>query len=222
MHKAARGAIAGTIATIPMTLVMISLFRRLPADQRYPLPPRLIIESLRERSQMGPSMNETGATRTTLLAHFAYGAVTGALFPYLERGRGSDFFTGTVFGAGVWAASYLGWIPAANILTPATRHPARRNALMLTAHFVWGAALASVSAALRTTGRSQESMKRHTAPHGVDNLRTNKILLRGEVPFCREAETTGYRTGRHRLYPELSGNRRISPTTTKTQKGLLR
>jgi uncharacterized membrane protein YagU involved in acid resistance len=183
MHKVTRGAIAGTIATIPMTLVMINLFPRLPIEQRYPLPPRLIIESLQESGQMRPSMDDASATHTTLLAHFAYGAATGALFPYLERGRGNDFFTGAVFGVGVWAASYLGWIPAANILTPATRHPPRRNALMLTAHLAWGAALAGVSAALRPTGRPQERAKRRTTRHNFGELRQNENLLGAKFPF---------------------------------------
>jgi hypothetical protein len=40
----------------------------------------------------------------------------------------------------VWAGSYLGWLPAAGILSPATEHPARRNALMIASHVVWGAA----------------------------------------------------------------------------------
>ena len=206
MRKVTRGAIAGTIATIPMTLVMINLFRRLPIEQHYPLPPRLIIESLQESRQMRP-MDDANATHTTLLAHFAYGAATGALFPYLERGRGKDFFTGSVFGVAVWAASYLGWIPAANILTPATHHPARRNALMLTAHLTWGAALAGVSAALRPTGRSEERAQRHGACHNFDDLRQNGNLLRGEAPFSRQAEIAEHRPNLHRSPPEVGGSR---------------
>jgi uncharacterized membrane protein YagU involved in acid resistance len=178
MHKVTRGAIAGTIATIPMTLVMINFFRRLPLEQRYPLPPRLIIESLQESGQMRPSMDDASATHTTLLAHFTYGAVTGALFPYLERGRGHDFFTGAAFGVGVWAASYMGWIPAANILTPATRHPPKRNVLMVTAHLAWGAALAGVSAALRPISRSQG--------RGTEAARAITLAACGRTkPYCR-------------------------------------
>jgi hypothetical protein len=75
----------------------------------------------------------------TLAAHFAYGALTGAIFA-LGRHRGAG--AGAAWGLAVWAGSYLGWIPAARLLTPATRHPRRRNALMLAAHGVWGAALA--------------------------------------------------------------------------------
>lgn len=75
----------------------------------------------------------------TLLYHFVYGAVAGALFGFLCRRR--DIGAGSCFGIGVWAASYLGWLPASRVLKPASAHPARRNALMLAAHVVWGACL---------------------------------------------------------------------------------
>jgi hypothetical protein len=45
---------------------------------------------------------------------------------------------GALFGVGVWGASYLGWLPAVGLIQPAIRHPARRNALMLSVHLVWG------------------------------------------------------------------------------------
>lgn len=177
MHKLVRGAIAGTIATLPMTLAMISLFKKLPRSQRYPLPPRLIIESVTKRAQVRDALDNTALTGATLATHFAYGAATGALFPYLERQHGYRLGIGAAYGMGVWAASYLGWIPAARILTPATRHAATRNALMLTAHLVWGGALAGASAALRGSRREKiirkrgdqwerPSHARHDLPHG--------------------------------------------------------
>jgi hypothetical protein len=43
----------------------------------------------------------------------------------------------------VWGASYLGWIPAAGLISPATQHPARRNLLMAFVHLLWGAGLAA-------------------------------------------------------------------------------
>jgi hypothetical protein len=44
-------------------------------------------------------------------------------------------------GVAIWAGSYLGWLPTVGILTPATRHPWRRNLLMIVAHVIWGVAL---------------------------------------------------------------------------------
>jgi putative membrane protein len=41
----------------------------------------------------------------------------------------------------VWAGSYLGLLPVLGILSPATRHPTGRNALMIAAHIIWGATL---------------------------------------------------------------------------------
>lgn len=170
MHRMLRGAIAGTVATIPMTLVMARLFRELPESQRYPLPPRLIMENLSRRTPLRGLPNEATLTEVTLTAHFVYGAATGAIFPYLERHSETNVLRGAVYGVGVWAASYLGWIPAAHILTPATHHPAKRNALMLLAHLVWGSALAGTSAALR-------DYSRHIA-----GFRSNPALRAGPSP----------------------------------------
>ena len=44
------------------------------------------------------------------------------------------------------AAVAMGLLPAAGILKPATEHPARRNALMIASHLVWGAALGALLA----------------------------------------------------------------------------
>jgi uncharacterized membrane protein YagU involved in acid resistance len=48
-----------------------------------------------------------------------------------------------LYGVLVWGVSYLGWIPGARILKPATQHRARRNVLMIACHLVWGATLAT-------------------------------------------------------------------------------
>jgi len=70
---------------------------------------------------------------------------------------------GASFGVGVWAASYLGWIPAVGLLAPATRHPRHRSALMLAAHVVWGASLA---AGLREIERAETAFTGNASPEG--------------------------------------------------------
>jgi hypothetical protein len=128
------GALAGLVATAPMTAVMHRLHGRLKKKERYPLPPREIIGSV------APVTEDAAATDSTLVAHFAYGALSGAaLAAVIEK---PTVIRGMSGGVGIWLASYLGWIPAAGILKPATRHPARRNRLMLAAHLVWGSAYA--------------------------------------------------------------------------------
>lgn len=123
------GAIAGFVGTMAMTSAMRRLHARLPAEERYPLTPREIIDSA-----VAPP-DET-ARDLTAASHFAYGAACGALIAAAEP-RPSPI-AGAAAGVGVWLASYLGWIPAVGLLKPATRHPGRRNLLMIGVHLVWG------------------------------------------------------------------------------------
>ena len=163
MHKLVRGAIAGSIATIPMTLVMTILFRKLPPRQQYPLPPRLITDEMAERTGVRPIFRESTLTRVALISHFGYGAATGAVFPYLERRRYCPMLVGPGYGLAVWTASYLGWIPALRILSSAVHHARERNKLMLIAHVVWGAALASISQLL--SQGSSSTLTQRSASH---------------------------------------------------------
>ncbi|GLS28358.1 hypothetical protein SAMN04488498_11576 [Mesorhizobium albiziae] len=125
------GVLAGVAATMAMTATMRRLHTVLPDDERYPLPPREIVD------RSVSAIDERQARSKTLLAHFGFGGLTGALFALLPAIRGG----GVAYGLGVWALSYLGWIPAARILAPAHRHPLRRNLLMIAAHIVWGLTL---------------------------------------------------------------------------------
>lgn len=146
------GALAGFAATLPMTVVMSRLHRHLPGQERYPLPPREISEHL-----PSPGVS-TGVM--TLFYHFLYGGGAGALFAGLFRRR--DMATGAAFGVAVWTASYLGWIPAARILSFGPQHPARHNRLMLISHLVWGAGLA---VGLQQLEKAKvESFSRSTSP----------------------------------------------------------
>lgn len=126
------GAVAGLCATMAMTMAMRRLYPTLPLGGRYPLPPSEILVSM-----YGPT-NERQHTTRTVLAHFLYGGLSGAIYPLVR-----DKLNGPAYGLAIWAASYLGWIPAAGILTPATKHRMSRNLLMLAAHLAWGTALAA-------------------------------------------------------------------------------
>lgn len=126
--KLTAGALAGLVATAPMTAAMRALWENLPEHERYPAPPREIVDR-----------TTGGGAAATLVGHFAYGALCGAVFGAGTRRSVGD---GVVFGLGVWAASYLGLLPSLGVLRPAWKHPLRRNALMLGAHAIWGAATA--------------------------------------------------------------------------------
>ena len=141
MNRILLGALAGLAATAPMTLAMKLMHEQLPRGERYPLPPRQVTEGVAEKAGVNEQLGEEERRAATWVSHFAYGTACGALYGALSGGRADErpVLAGVGFGLAVWAGSYLGWLPAAGIISPATEHPARRNALMIGAHVVWGA-----------------------------------------------------------------------------------
>jgi uncharacterized membrane protein YagU involved in acid resistance len=156
------GAIAGFIATVPMTAVMVLLHRMLPRHERYPLPPRQITEEMSRRTGARKHMDESERESTTLLAHFGFGAAAGALYIVLANLLPMPpVLRGLVYGLMVWGGSYMGWLPAARVLPPATEQPTRRTLLMIFAHLVWGSFLALITHQLslsRSRGSLREAM----------------------------------------------------------------
>jgi hypothetical protein len=166
-HPLSTGLLSGLAATVPMTAVMELLHRQLPAGQRYPLPPRQISQRMTRKVGVEGELDEDEHFALALASHFGYGAATGAIYgvvedrvrPHVERAAPGappvavDAAMGVGYGLLVWAGSYLGWLPAAGIMKPATRHPAPRNALMIAAHVVFGGTLGVLTGAMRRRER---------------------------------------------------------------------
>ncbi len=151
--KLLSGAMAGCIATVPMTIVMELLHQRLPQHERYPLPPSEITAELTEEVGLGGQLNSGQHLALTLMNHFAYGAAAGALYGVsAERLSAAPVVKGVGFGLLVWTVSYLGLLPVLGILRPATEHPAGRNLLMIVAHVVWGSVTGAISGQLNARG----------------------------------------------------------------------
>jgi hypothetical protein len=152
-----QGGLAGVGATVPMTAAMLLMEQVLPPTHRYPLPPEQITLRLAGGEGVLRHLKSKPLRLGASLAlHFGFGGAAGALFALLgehiplpfalpplrvgdRRVAPVSIVRGIVFALGVWAASYLGWLPALGVLAPATRHPTGRNILMITAHIVWGA-----------------------------------------------------------------------------------
>jgi uncharacterized membrane protein YagU involved in acid resistance len=129
---------------------MRAIHRHLPSAERYPLPPREIIEGgLPEPAKA--ALGEQGRQTATVAAHFGYGALSGAA--YGAAGFRGGILGGALYGVLVWAGSYFGLMPGLGILAPAQRHPANRNLLMIGAHLVWGGTLALTLRELEQTRR---------------------------------------------------------------------
>ncbi len=148
------GAAAGFAACGPMTVLMEAAGRLLPAEEQEPLPPRQITERAAEKADVADDMTEDQRAVAATVNHFGYGTGSGAAYAAVaEHIPLPPVARGVAFSLGLWAASYLGWLPAAGLYRPATRNSASRNALMIAAHVVWGAVLGTVEEEL--SGRSR-------------------------------------------------------------------
>ena len=143
--RALAGLVAGFSATIPMTLAMHWMHRRLPEHQRHSLPPRKITMAAARKADIHHEMSEPTRTLATYAAHFGFGATAGTLMgAVFHKLPGPPLLRGIGTGLCVWAGSYLGWLPAAGLHRAATREPPPRNALMIVAHIIWGAAAGGI------------------------------------------------------------------------------
>jgi uncharacterized membrane protein YagU involved in acid resistance len=151
MKRFLNGLLAGTVATVPMSLVMLVL-HRFPTREPQPLPPEQITQTLAE--EVAAQVRGVGATEhldkpqlqaLTLANHFGFGAAAGGIYALLSpRVAAPPVVKGALWGLVVWSVSYLGWLPATRILPPATQQSPRRNFLMIAAHLVWGVSAALV------------------------------------------------------------------------------
>lgn len=137
----ARGAAAGLAATCTMTAVLaLTKATGLLGEP----PPRKLTRRVLDR--LGVRVRGRELDITTLIAHAGYGAAMGALYA-LVPGRRAPIARGSAFGVGVWAASYMGWIPAFGLMrTPKSDRPGRPTSMVL-AHLVFGATLGVIERA---------------------------------------------------------------------------
>ncbi len=149
LRRALVGAVSGAVATVPMTLVMAAMHRRLPFWQRYRLPPRTITMRLARRAGVAQYLGEPERSVATVASHVGYGALAGAVYGAASGDEPRHPLTGgALFGLALWAVSYLGWLPATGVMRPATEHADERNALMITSHLVFGVGTAATAKAL--------------------------------------------------------------------------
>jgi uncharacterized membrane protein YagU involved in acid resistance len=138
MKPLLKGVLAGTAATIPMSVVMQAL-HRWPRREMASLPPRQITYRITKRLGLVKKLDQSNLKGLTLLNHFAYGASIGGLYALItSRIKAHPILKGAAWGMIIWIISYLGWLPAAGILPPATQHTKQRNLLMIISHLVWG------------------------------------------------------------------------------------
>jgi hypothetical protein len=157
MREIIEGAVAGLIATAPMTWTMRAAEDLVPASSRGRLPPRQITEQMLAKAGVKHHLGEDERSAATVAAHYGFGTAAGCLLglaatsaPAIPRPA-----SGVLVGLAVWAGSYMGWLPAAGIRRSATREPAGRNVQMIAAHVVWGCIAGALLDRLSVDRRSQ-------------------------------------------------------------------
>ena len=139
------GAIAGLIATLPMTIVMLGLHQLEPFKEHNPLPPQKITRRAAQKSGVDKATSEDQIDLMTGVAHFGFGATAGSLYaPLANLSPLPAILSGLLYGLTVWFVSYQGWIPEANLMPPADKQSPQRNFLMIAAHLVYGSVLAGL------------------------------------------------------------------------------
>lgn len=148
LARAGRGALAGLIATVPMSATMVALFRTLAQEDRYPIAPAILASEVVERA-LHRRLNPPVRMALTLASHFTYGAAMGAVAgPFARRLRVPGPLAGVLAGIGVWALNYPVALPSLGLLRPESQRPAPRRLLLFTAHLAWGVTLGWVMSAI--------------------------------------------------------------------------
>ena len=143
------GAIAGAIGTFAMTVGMEIFYRLTPLRERQPLMPSEIVQ--RVMSAAGSeralgALDQRQHAALTLAAHLGYGMTGGIAYPFTMRGVPLPPLTrGAIYGVGVYALSYLGWLPSLSILRSATTYTPQRALGLLAVHLVYGSVTALVT-----------------------------------------------------------------------------
>jgi putative membrane protein len=165
------GALAGMIATLPMTLFMLLMARVLPKWQHYDLPPEALTDELAERAGVKEHLEKPERVVAALIAHMGYGTAMGTVYPLFAKNISfPSILRGIVFGLGVWIVSYLGLLPALQMKTTAQQEPLQRNLLMIAAHVIWGATLGITNAVLlKSSPKSVPLMKLETMQEKAAN-----------------------------------------------------
>ena len=124
-----------------------------------------------------------------MIAHATYGTAVGALYGLIFGKREhppkneNPQATGIAYGIAVWSVSYLAMLPALGLLKPATKHPARRNTLMILAHLVWGSLTGVVFNHLQQKLNSFSSRCARRCANGTQRLRFRCVVLKMACQF---------------------------------------
>jgi len=134
------GAVAGAVATVPMTLTLFGIAPFLPDVKAFP--PEMAVRMVTGKVRLWQQLSARQRSRLSWVSHFGYGALMGSVYaPVAQKYEASGMGSGIVFGLAVWAGSYLGMLPALGIRRPLRKSFWDDHVQLVAAHLVWGATL---------------------------------------------------------------------------------
>src|SRR3954463_7394415 len=102
-----KGALAGCIATGPMTVAMLLMHRLLPRQHRYELPPMIITRRLMGGKCPLARLGTNEHKGLLVLTHFGFGTAFGAVYALIPRQVPLPVpLRGVLFALCIWFGSY--------------------------------------------------------------------------------------------------------------------
>jgi len=152
LRAAGRGAVAGVVATLAMSVPMLAA-TQLGLVRRQA--PRQITDRLLQHTGLaGQVRDEDSRDALATANHLGFGAAGGVIFGLLSRYLPPSVprvAAGMTYGAMIWTVSYAGWAPALRLMPAPDDDEPARPALMLGAHLVYGAVLGALTRARKRT-----------------------------------------------------------------------
>jgi putative membrane protein len=131
-----RGALAGGLGTLAMTVVLLVLHRLgwLPR-----LAPRHVTARAEHQAGVRHQLTPSEFRLSWVSAHFGYGASAGVVYGRLHRLLPVPWeIAGPLFGLLVWAVSYRGLLPSLRLFPPPNERTGASNRSLILAHLVYG------------------------------------------------------------------------------------
>jgi uncharacterized protein DUF6789 len=143
VRELAAGAVAGTVATVVMSTLMLTAQRGgLLGEQ----PPRKLSDAVLDAAAGGRADERTRRVGTAVV-HLGIGATAAAIHQVGRHLTGAPTpaaLWGGGFGALFWAVNYVFVAPAVGIMPPPNKDRPGRAPVMLAANIVWGGVSAVV------------------------------------------------------------------------------
>jgi hypothetical protein len=144
LKSVAAGAAAGFASTVAMQGLMAAS-KQVAPEVLPPIkqdPGEFMVEQAEKilAPETREEVPEIAEKATAITLAFGYGMTAGALYAALRSDAKNILVEGTVLGLSTWAAGYLGWLPALDLMPPLNKQNAKQIAGPVISHVIFGVA----------------------------------------------------------------------------------